>query len=460
MKTFLFVLFVFLHANVFAQFGEQKIILENPLSGTRSIQTADIDGDGDLDILVSYAFDNVVSWFENLDGQGEFGEQQIIGSLNFTNSSFPSDIDGDGDIDVISTSTNDDKLVLYKNNDSQGNFSSEIILANENSVRDAKTFDLDNDGDQDIVYISFAGARLQWLENTDGQGNFGPPQLISNNTPAGANVQGDDIDGDGDIDIVAAIGQLDTAAWYENLDGQGSFSSANIITTNANGIISVDIADMDGDGDLDVLSASITNINGETNVAWYENTDGQGVFIGENIITNDADFCYFVSAVDVDNDGDMDILSNSGETGNDRIFWQENLDGLGNFGPQISFGENIEFCRYIIGADIDDDGDSDVVYSDQNAGIVAWHENLTILGIQETNATLHFSVSPNPAKDTIIINSDNTIVQSAIFSALGILIKMQVNTAQIDVSSLSAGSYIIKAYDDTGQYGIEKFIKE
>ena len=458
MKTFLFVLYVFLHANVFAQFGEQQIISDNsPVS--RSVQAADMDGDGDLDILSSSVADEQVSWYENTDGQGTFNNQTTIGILNFSNSSFPSDLDGDGDFDVIATSIGDNKLVIYFN-DGQGTFGNEVLLANDDQIFDAKAFDLDGDDDQDIVYISFAGARLQWLENTDGQGNFGPPQLISNNTPAGANVQGDDIDGDGDIDIVAAIGQLDTAAWYENLDGQGSFSSANIITTNANGIISVDIADMDGDGDLDVLSASITNINGETNVAWYENTDGQGVFIGENIITNDADFCYFVSAVDVDNDGDMDILSNSGETGNDRIFWQENLDGLGNFGPQISFGENIEFCRYIIGADIDDDGDSDVVYSDQNAGIVAWHENLTILGIQETNATLHFSVSPNPAKDTIIINSDNTIVQSAIFSALGILIKMQVNTAQIDVSSLSAGSYIIKAYDDTGQYGIEKFIKE
>ena len=458
MKSYLLYSLLCFHAIVYAQFGEQQIISDTS-SGSRSVQTADMDGDGDLDVLSSSSFDDRVAWYENLDGLGSFGEKQIIGVLNSTNSSFPSDLDGDGDLDVIATSSADDKLVMYLNTNGLGDFGNEILLANENQVFDAKAFDLDNDDDNDIVYISFAGAKLQWLENLDGLGNFGAPQLISNNTPVGTNVQGDDIDGDGDIDLVAAIAQLDTVAWYENLDGLGSFSAANIITTNANGVISVDIADMDGDGDLDVISAAITANISEVNIAWYENIDGAGTFIGENVITDAADFCYFVFAVDVDNDGDQDILSNSGETGNARIFWQENLDGLGNFGPQLSFGENIEFCRYIIGADVDNDGDNDVVYSDQNAGIVAWHENLTILGISE-NTHVSFTLSPNPAQETLTIVSPNPIRKIIIYNILGVIVDTKEDVTSLNVSRLIADTYIVKVIDHQGNFGIQKFIKK
>lgn len=451
----LYILAVILYSTLtFAQFGTQNLIHEISLSGPRTIQAIDMDDDGDLDILATISFDDNVSWYENLDGFGTFGEQNIVGILEDVRSSFASDIDGDGDMDVLAASSGEDRVVLYRKN-ANGSFSNAILLTLEEGAFDVKTFDIDNDGDQDVVYISFSGARLQWLENIDGSGNFGPPQLISNNTPAGAHIQGDDIDGDGDIDIVAAIGQLDTAAWYENVDGLGAFSNANIITTNADGIAGVDIADMDGDGDLDVLSASISDLK----VAWYENTDGQGTFIGENIITDDAQFSYFVSAVDVDNDGDMDILSNSGETGNDRIFWQENVDGLGNFGPQISFGENIQFCRYIIGADVDNDGDSDVVYSDQNAGIVAWHENFTILGVPQLESSLDFSIVPNPVKDVLQIHSNAIIEEIQIYTTLGFKVYTTNTSGPIFISHIPAGTYVIKVLDSLGGYGIQKFIK-
>lgn len=450
----LYILAVILYSTLtFAQFGAQQII-SNVSPVSRTIQAIDMDDDGDLDVLSCSISNQSIVWYENLDGFGTYGNQNIVGILNEVRVAFASDIDGDGDMDVLATSSGEDRVVLYRKN-ANGSFSNAILLTLEEGAFDVKTFDIDNDGDQDVVYISFSGARLQWLENIDGSGNFGPPQLISNNTPAGSHIQGDDIDGDGDIDIVAAIGQLDTAAWYENVDGLGAFSNANIITTNADGIAGVDIADMDGDGDLDVLSASISDLK----VAWYENTDGQGTFIGENIITDDAQFSYFVSAVDVDNDGDMDILSNSAETNNGRIFWQENVDGLGNFGPQISFGEDIVFSRYIIGADVDNDGDSDVVYSDQNQGIVAWHENFTILGVPQLESSLDFSIVPNPVKDVLQIHSNAIIEEIQIYTTLGFKVYTTNTSGPIFISHIPAGTYVIKVLDSLGGYGIQKFIK-
>ena len=93
-----------------------------------------------------------------------------------------------------------------------------------------------------------------------------------------------DIDGDGDLDVLSASAGLrqwlwgggpsplyeghdDKIAWYENTDGKGSFGPQRVITTLAEGAMSVYAADLDGDGDMDVLSASA----GDSKIAWYEN---------------------------------------------------------------------------------------------------------------------------------------------------------------------------------------------
>jgi PKD repeat protein len=112
-----------------------------------------------------------------------------------------------------------------------------------------------------------------------------------------------DVDGDGDLDVLSASAGDDKIAWYEN-DGQQTFTT-HIITTAANGAESVHAADVDGDGDLDVLSASYW----DDKIAWYEN-DGQQNFTSHTI-TNAADGATSVYAADVDGDGDLDVFSAS-----------------------------------------------------------------------------------------------------------------------------------------------------
>jgi len=86
----------------------------------------------------------------------------------------------------------------------------------------------------------------------------------------------------------------------------GNFSAENIISVNANGAISVYAIDIDGDGDNDVLSASLW----DNKIAWYEN-DGTGNFSAENVISTNAIGAASVYSIDIDGDGDNDVLSAS-----------------------------------------------------------------------------------------------------------------------------------------------------
>ncbi|MCH1932614.1 VCBS repeat-containing protein, partial [Shewanella sp. A25] len=85
-------------------------------------------------------------------------------------------------------------------------------------------------------------------------------------------------DGDGDQDVLSASFEDDRIAWYGNTDGLGSFGFQQTITTAADGASSVFAADLDGDGDQDVLSAS--SYFADDKVAWYENGGGPAGVIG------------------------------------------------------------------------------------------------------------------------------------------------------------------------------------
>jgi hypothetical protein len=98
---------------------------------------------------------------------------------------------------------------------------------------------LDGDGDMDVLSASQSDDKIAWYEN-DGAGTFGAQQEISTSA--------DD----------------DKITWYEN-DGAGTFGAQQVISTAALGAISVYATDIDGDGDMDVLSL------GDDKIAWYKN---------------------------------------------------------------------------------------------------------------------------------------------------------------------------------------------
>ncbi|MCZ4318422.1 T9SS type A sorting domain-containing protein [Aequorivita viscosa] len=439
------------------QFGSQRIIYMDTGLVTSAL-AADLDGDGDLDIVSgSRTGPYNIAWFENLDGLGNFGTEIIVENNLFDEvySIFLADLDGDGDMDILTTAFSLDKIIWYENLDGQGNFSGQKIISNTaDGAFTVVSGDLDGDGDMDVISGSdFSG--LAWYENLDGQGDFFM-HLIDNNVSGTRSVIAIDVDGDGDMDIVGNSNAPNKTYWIENMDGLGTFGAPNSIYEMGQYVTNLIAADVDGDGDTDVLTVSF----GDNEVAWFENLDGFGNFGPKNTISNILDKALEVFAADLDNDGDIDVLTSSGGTFDGEIAWFENLDSAGNFSVKISINTVLQFPRSVIAADLDNDGDMDVISSSQNDHKVAWYENLTIMGISE-NVNPVVNIYPNPTDGLLYIDSNTeSIIGATVFDILGKKVfQVEGNIQQLDISNLQNGMYFFKITTNTGSFA-QKIIKE
>ncbi|MAL60663.1 MAG: hypothetical protein CMC14_11500 [Flavobacteriaceae bacterium] len=256
----------------------------------------------------------------------------------------------------------------------------EQLIITEEAIRARSVFAADVDGDNDIDVLSASenDNKVAWYENLDGLGTFGSQKVITNTLVAAVDVFAVDLDGDTDIDVLVAskgVSQFDSKlVWFENLNGQGTFSNEILISDEIQGAISVFAADLDGDLDLDVLSASFS----DNTVSWFENTDGMGTFGTRQIITANALSTRDVIAIDIDSDFDLDVVTVS--TASDELLWFENLNGMGSFGSARLINADTNGPLSVFTADMDGDSDMDVISNAPADNSVFWYENLDGLG--------------------------------------------------------------------------------
>ncbi len=361
----LLVLFFPLSSSAQVTFSDE-IIITTDADEARYVYSIDLDGDGDNDILSASSNDDKIAWYENPDGTAHI----ITTDANGANCVFSIDLDGDGDNDVLSTAPGNNRISWFENTDGLGSFGDQqIITSAADGASCVYGADLNGDGDIDVLSASSGDDKIAWYENTDGLGDFGNQQIITTLADGAWSLYSCDLDGDGDYDVLSASSMDDKIAWYENTDGLGDFGDQQIITFSANYAMSVFSADLDGDGDFDVLSASYF----DHKIAWYENLDGLGDFSTEQIITNNAIAARSVYSIDIDNDGDNDVLSAS--RGDNTIAWYENIDGLGDFGARQIISDNADNATSVFSIDLDGDGDHDVLFSSYSDDKIACYLN-------------------------------------------------------------------------------------
>ena len=259
---------------------------ENEWPQISNVQIVDLDGDGLLDILVCDAARNLVSWIRQLPAD-VYTEHLVTSDILAPAHVEAVDVDGDGDLDLLVASLGalfPSNLrigsVVILENDGDHRFTSHIVAEGLPRVADVRAGDLDGDGDRDLTVAAFGYDRGEtlWLENLGGWA-FDPHVLQRLSGAINAIVV--DINDDGSRDIVTLVSQEWEEIWV--FDGSAQLEYALLWgSTNADfGSSWITIVDLDQDGDPDILHS-----NGDAfdyapaskrpwhGVQWLENHDG------------------------------------------------------------------------------------------------------------------------------------------------------------------------------------------
>lgn len=346
------------------------------------VELVDLDADGDLDLFIGGRGKR--SFVGINDGRGRFEDQassrlpaegyNVCGALAFA------DVDGDGDVDCYfgnydyyESRRDKDRLLI---NDGNGYFSlSPHAFPNLASPNDAVFADVDRDGDPDLLLSSYPyGPNGLMLYLNDGTGKFTDVTIQRlPAAPKGLNtIAVADLDRDGWLDIVFGNDTTEPRVLMNNGGGYFRDDTALRFPWIANGLHIVRTADVDGDGDADVLVAGIVDFQWSFRARLFIN-DGRGYFSEETSkrLPVDSDACTDARFCDLDGDGDLDlVLCNaviwlqSGGPGASKIY--EN-DGTGHFSDVTASWLSLHPAPYfsyrVRTGDIDGDGDEDLLFA-------------------------------------------------------------------------------------------------
>ena len=377
--------------------------------GAHSVFVSDMDGDGDMDILSASDRDDTIAWYEN-NGAADpsWTASDIATSADEAISVFAADMDGDGDMDIVSASKLDNAIAWYENNGAADpSWTASDIATSADGAISVFAADMDGDGDMDIVSASFRDDTIAWYENNGAADPTWTASDIATDADGATSVHVADMDGDGDMDIVLASYLDDTISWYENNGAADPTWAAADIVTDEDYARDVHVADMDGDGDMDIISASYL----DDTIAWYENNGAADPTWTASDIATDADGAVAVFVSDMDGDGDMDIVSASAF--DSTIAWYENNGAADPSWTATDIVSGDGGWKYgVFAADMDGDGDMDIVSASYNDDTIAWYESVITYGQEDnvnpmTNNNWHNLVftrdeSGNPAGGGIV----------------------------------------------------------
>lgn len=341
----------------------------------------DFDIDGDLDIFYHNA--NKLTVQQNL-GVAQFAPVDTIALINTILIQFV-DLNGDNypDLNVVSSISGLGNTPIYSLINNAGVFGSPTLIpTNSLEITCINHGDFDDDGDDDVL-VNYAGTTTQfgtssfgWYEN-NGFGSLGNFQEIDGYALGiGSNAVGD-FNGDGKDDIIAALGcsyygQDQVIALYP-YTSSGIQAPYTPIAEQADQVYAINSTDVDLDGLVDVVITS----NKDKTISWHKNLGGNNwgpmTIISEHATTNYAVGSQSSVVIDLDNDGDDDIISSSYLDAN--LVYYENLGG-GIFSNEVILSTNYPNIIKLSTADFNNDGFDDLmIYTGGTNGEIVWLEN-------------------------------------------------------------------------------------
>lgn len=358
--------------NGHAQVSFAEHVLPSSGANPRLVLAVDLDGDGDTDIVSAISGISTINWWESDGGEPPtFVERIISTTADSPWGIFAADLNGDGHMDVVAATSDDDKIAWWE---SDGGlppaFVERVISTAADEPRSVVASDVDGDGDMDVLSASLFDDTIAWYENLDGSGLEFFERIVSARADGADTVFAADVDGDGDIDVLSASQFDDKIAWYESNGGSPPLFVEREISTTADVANWVSAADLDRDGDTDVLSTS----SHDDKIAWYENDGNMPPAFTERVISTTADNPIAALAVDVNGDGILDVVTASFY--DDTIAWYESDGGSPPAFTQRIISTAADGVLSVFAADLDGDGDTDVLSASIVDNEIAWYENL------------------------------------------------------------------------------------
>jgi|GEM_PF-5414703 len=277
------------------------------------LAAADIDGDGDVDLITANPVANTIAVLRN-NGNGTFGSPTVIAVGQNPYDVLAADLDGDGHLDLaIANAGSNNVMVLW--NQGNGTFSSPTTLATAAFPLSIASGDFDNDGDIDLVVANHFVAKLSLLINNGGR-SFAAYSTVNDPNPGPYSVITADFNGDGKLDLATGHGSSapsNKISVFLN-SGNASFAPPATFTVGASPL-NPTCGDIDGDGDIDIIAANTD----DDNVTLLLN-NGSAVFSAQSPMSvGDAPFAAAVA--DLDGDGDLDIMTANRDSDNMSVIW-------------------------------------------------------------------------------------------------------------------------------------------
>ena len=286
------------------------------------------------------------------------------------------DVNNDGYPDLVFSSIGDTKGVHVWIND-HGQFRAGRPVSEKELFEGLRLTDINKDGNLDIIAANTSGASVGGIQVWfgDGEGNF-----IHETGPTRSGIYKDvavaDLDKDGKLDIVGAGWGVETGSlrvWFGLGDGRWSVGPAPVLTKGS--FWRVEIADVDADGNLDIIAAS--NFNGVQ--IYYGN--GMREFPRSEMLTEKGSF-WKATACDLNGDGLMDIIATSNDNHGIILWYQQK-------GPKekwIVKDEGLPKDGYyfdVVCKDLNGDLEPDIIAASHGEGIKVWLRGKAELGTFE-----------------------------------------------------------------------------
>lgn len=358
-------------------------IIAAGFDGAEGVAVADMDGDGDLDVVGMSEDDGVRWWAQSGSPPAMTWTERIVdASFEGEEETAVGDMDGDLRPDIVAVSEEDDLVAWWRNGGGDPPvFGARVtIQAGHREVRVVDIVDMDGDGDRDVLTGSDpSGRKVRWYRN-GGNPDVGNWEYrdVEDDFGHTHGIAVADLDGDGDMDVLGASNNHRDVSFWVNSGNpwQNNWTRYNI-DANFHSAEDVFPADVDGDGDTDVAAIGSRGVSFWENDGTPRNDDWTETVVTTNMGGD------VLKGADLDGDGKVDLVGSS--SGGDKIAWWRNGGPLGFSGTAvIAAGDDADDIEDFALADLDGDTDIDIVATIEGNETVVWWENTSVTGLSQT----------------------------------------------------------------------------